>query len=792
MLFAACRQVSPAPTEVPRTAEPSARLSPSSPPSAAGNGPTQEPVAGRPASPPEEPPPEEPPQVYPPVIRLSVEDEAAFDAAVRDALDRGQVPGAVVLAGRRDGVVFRRAYGALSEVPRRRPMRVDALFDLASVTKLFTAVAALRLVDAGRLNLDAPVDPILPELAGRGVTARRLLTHTAGLRAVDPLTDYTADRAATIRRVLRGAPDAEPGRYHYSDLGYLALGELIARLAHKPYEQALRELVIDPLGLDARFTPGPTERVVPTERAPRRGDPAPIIHGEANDPRAWRLGGVAGHAGLFATADDLGRLAEALLGSRPLLSEASRALLAEPLALRDRRGRPVRRSLAADMTPRPTEGWTSQAFGHGGYTGTWMWIDPALDLYLVVLTSRVHPDGRGRAGPLRSALSRALTDALPRLRPPAPSAARLGIDLLRAARFAPLLGKRVALLTNDAARARDGARTWVLLRDAPGVALRRIFTPEHGLGADREGRVADGELDGVELVSLFGRRRTPAPEKLADVDVVVVDLQDVGARFYTYGATLGRVLEVAAEVGVPVMVLDRPNPLGGSVAGPVLQPRWRSFVNHQPGWPILHGLTIGELARLLVAERSLPVDLRVMPLEGWRRRWRWPETGLRWVPPSPNLRTPAQVLLYPGVALLEGTNLSVGRGTQRPFEQLGAPWMEPEALIAAVPEAAWQGVRLSPTRFRPRVGPYRGRWCRGVAIEVVDAERVRPVELGLALVAAMHAVHPRDWEPERVVRMLGDARVAEALARGDLRAAEAYGAEERAAFEARRRPLLLY
>ncbi len=672
-------------------------------------------------------------------------------------------------------------------------MRVDALFDLASVTKLFTAAAVLRLVDMGRLGLDEPVDRLLPELAQRGITVRHLLAHTAGLRSVDSLSGYDADRRATVARVLRGAPEAPVGTYRYSDLGYLALGELVSRALGKPYDEALRDLVLAPLGLEARFNPGPNDRVVPTERAPRRGNPAPIIHGEADDPRAWRLGGVAGHAGLFASADDLAVFAEALLGARPLLSDRTRALFSVPLALRDGHGRTVRRSLVADMQSRLSDGWSTQSFGHGGYTGTWIWIDPVQDLYLIVLASRVHPDGGGRTGPLRAALSRAVTAARSRLRPPSSGATCLGIDVLRAQGFGPLVGQRVALLTNDAARARDGARTWELLRDAPGVSLVRVFTPEHGLRADREGHVPDTEVDGVEVRSLFGPQRILDPAKLRDVDVVVVDLQDVGARFYTYGATLGTVLEATAEAGVDVMVLDRPNPIGGDVvAGPVLQPEWRSFVNYQPGWPVRHGLTLGELARLLRLERALSVDLTVVPLEGWQRPWRWPETGLRWVPSSPNLRTPTQVLLYPGVALLEGTNVSVGRGTDRPFEQIGAPWLNVAALIEAVPPETLEGVRLSATRFRPRVGPYRRRWCRGVAIEVTDPGRVRPVRLGLGLASALHSVHPDAWDPRRLVRMIGDTRVAEALLRGDLQAAEAFGAPERVAFEMRRQQVLLY
>ena len=733
----------------------------------------------------ETPEPPEPELRFPAVIRLDVDDERAIDQAVETAIRNGDLPGAVVRVGRRDGVVFERAYGMASLEPERRAMAPDMLFDLASVTKVITTIAVLQLSDAATVHLDRPVDRILPELAGWGITPRHLLLHTAGFRPVNPLEDYDDDRAASLSRALRNAPEQRPGTYAYSDLSFIALGVLVERVTGQSLDEVYAEQIFRRVGAEhAQFNPGTSDRVVPTEYAARRGDPPPMIHGVANDPRAWRLGGIAGHAGLFASADDLARVAEGLLGGE-LLRPQTLQLMHTATEVRRSNGQTVRRGLGVGMDDRRLEGWSASSFGHGGYTGTWLWVDPERDLYVVLLAHRVHPNGGGRSGPIRSTLGRLVNAAQIA---PKRDAVRLGIDMLRARDFEALEGKRVAVLTNGAARARDGAPTWELLRRH--ADLKRIFTPEHGLNADREGTVESSSQDELEIVSLFGPNRTPQPEALADVDVVVVDLQDVGARFYTYGATMGRMMQAAADANVEVWVLDRPNPLGGQrIEGPILQESQRSFVNHQPGWPVQHGMTMGEMARLLKSERELDVELRVIEMEGWSRPMRWEDTGLRWVPPSPNLRTPTQVLLYPGIALVEGTNVSVGRGTDRPFELVGAPWMNAEAVLAAIPEEARVGLTVETTRFRPNAARHRGRWCRGLQITLADPATAHPIRFGLALLKALS--QQEGWEPERAVRIVGDERITTALDR-PLAELESIGSDQRTDFERRRNEALIY
>jgi uncharacterized protein YbbC (DUF1343 family) len=714
---------------------------------------------------------------HPPAVRLPLDVERAIEASVRRAMTRDGVPGAVVLVGRSDGWVFRRAYGLRMQEPRVLPMTEDTVFDLASLTKPFTALTALRVAQTRGTSLDAPADDVLVELAGSGITLRDLMTHRAGLRSVDPLGNYEGTREERITRSLREARERRRGGPpRYGDLHFLALGAWVERVTGERLDVVMRRELLDPWAIGATFGPvretrcetdteTDTEscrvvRVAATEWAPRRagpGEAAPMLHGDVNDPRAWRLDGVAGHAGLFARADDLARLAQALLRDAALDDTHARFPSELHTAMqRCEEGR----TLGWDCADLTRDGWSNRAFAHGGYTGTWLAIDPAHDLYVVVLSNRVHPDGEGRVGDLRSAIARHVLGARDRLGPPVPDALVLGADRLRAELergSSRLRGRRVALLTHDAGRTRDGIPTLELLWRAHAegeLTLARVFAPEHGLSSDAEGHVSDGDFRSVPVTSLFGSTRTPTREQLADVDVIVVDVQDVGARFFTYASTVHEVLRAAAAHGVAVLVLDRPNPLGPDVAGPTLDPRYRSFVNHH-ALPIRHGATIGELARRFVTDDALDVRLEVFELEEpATQRASWWATGLRWVPPSPNLTRPESAWLYLGVALVEGTNVSVGRGTDAPFERVGAPWIDADALLAAMPPL--DGVAITTTRFTPTARPYRNEPCRGLAFAITDVERFDPLTLGEALVRALARVHPGRWDRERLPRMIGD------------------------------------
>ena len=486
----------------------------------------------------------------PPAVRLSEEHQRRIDQAVSEALEQGKAPGCVVALGRRDGLIFLRAYGQKSLQPEQTPMTTDTVFDLASLTKpVATATSIMILAERGRVDVRQPVARYLPLFGRRGkdrVTVAQLLTHSGGLRGANGLSRYVDDRAESIRRILTISPLARPGqRFIYSDLGFIVLGELVERVSGENLSAFATENIFRPLGLqETRFQPDAplARRAAPTTQ--RNGD---WNRGEVHDPRAYRLGGIAGNAGLFSTAHDLARFARMMLGRGSF--EGTQVL--SP--------RTVSRITASQKLPGSvvrTFGWdrrsgyssarapefSDQAYGHGGYTGTSLWIDPELDLFVLLLSNRVHPSGRGAVNELARAIGSVAAEAVTAASPPPARQVLLGIDVLRRDGFRTLQGAGVGLITNASGRARDGVPTRQLLAEAPGVELVTLFSPEHGLDANQEGRVSHGTdpLTSLPVHSLFGRRRRPSAESLQGIDTLVFDIQDVGGRFYTYVSTMVR------------------------------------------------------------------------------------------------------------------------------------------------------------------------------------------------------------------------------------------------------------
>jgi uncharacterized protein YbbC (DUF1343 family) len=456
------------------------------------------------------------------------------------------------------------------------------------------------------------------------------------------------------------------------------------------------------------------------------------------------------------------------------------------------------------------------SFGHTGFTGTSIWIDPATDTFVVFLSNRVHPDGKGDVVPLRArvatVVASALTDvpaSVRRMRltgsafgpagpAPAPPAADVlaGIDVLRAEGFAPLRGHRVGLLTNHAGLARDGRSTIDLINAAKDVTLVALFSPEHGIRDQVDEPVVSGrdEKTGLPVYSLYGRTERPTPEMLKGIDTLVVDLPDAGVRFYTYKTTLAYAMEAAAKQGVKVMVLDRPNPLGGfRIEGPLLdEDQAAAFVNYFP-MPIRHGLTMGEMARLFNAENEIGADLTVVPMRGWRRDLWYDQTGLVWENPSPNIRTMNEAVLYPGLGAIEWTDLSVGRGTGTPFEQVGAPWIDGAALAGALNARHLAGVRFYPVAFTPASSTYTGERCHGVFVLVTDRDALRPVRVGLEIASALERLYPSRYQLDKALPQLGSRATIARIRAGDDPASIAAGwAADEARWRSRVAKYLLY
>ena len=749
---------------------------------------------------------------------------ARIDGAVGAAVAAGDLPGAVVLVWHAGHTVYRKAFGHRAVVPEPEAMTVDTIFDLASLTKVVaTTTAVMLLVEEGRVRLGLPAARYLPGFGRhgkQGITVEHLLTHVSGLRAGFDLAAEFEGYETAVERAFAERPVAPPGaRFIYSDLNFVLLGEIVARVGGLPLETFAARRIFEPLGMDdTRFRPPRRlrARIAPTEACatlawPCAGTGAALLRGVVHDPTARRMGGAAGHAGLFGTASDLARfgamlLADGALGGTRLLAPLTVARMtspATPPGLRDRRG------LGWDIDSRYAGSrgdlFPIGSFGHTGFTGTSIWIDPASETVVILLSNRVHPAGEGDVRALRARIA-TLAAAAVTARPVGPNAAagarasrdaevHTGIDVLRGEGFARLRGARVALLTNQTGRARDGARTLDLLWASPAVELRAVLSPEHGFRGDLDEAVPDARepATGLPIYSLYGATRRPTARMLDGVDTLVVDVQDVGARFYTYATTMAYAMEAAAERGLRVVVLDRPNPVtGAAVEGPALDADLQGFTGYL-SLPVRHGLTLGELARLFNAERELGVDLEVVELRGWRRDLWFDQTGLTWVNPSPNIRTLTQAALYPGIGAIEGANLSVGRGTDTPFERLGAPWVDGAVLARRLNARRLPGVRFYPVTFSPRSSRYAGQPCRGVQIIVTDRDALAPVRLGLEIAAALHRLHGDRFEMDGTVHLLGSRTALERIRAGVDPAvvAAAWAAGERA-WRRRRAPHLLY
>jgi uncharacterized protein YbbC (DUF1343 family)/CubicO group peptidase (beta-lactamase class C family) len=732
-----------------------------------------------------------------------------IDGVVADAIAQAKLPGGVVLVARHGKVVFQRAFGFRSLVPQKEAMTTDTVFDLASITKpVATATSIMILLERGKLRLHDRVAEHLPEFGQSGkdaITVFQLLTHQGGLVADNPLADYEHGRQTAWERICQLKPVASAGtRFIYSDVGFIVLGELVRRLSGVDIDVFARENIFGPLGMsETAYRPCDALRQR-TAITQRRGDR--WIRGEVHDPRAFLLGGVAGHAGLFSTADDLAVFAQMFLNrgryhDASVLSPQSVAQMTAaytvPSGLRGL-GWDKRSSYSINRGDLLSE----RAFGHGGFTGTVLWVDPELDLFVIFLSNRLHPDGKGEVNRLAGRIINVVAASVRNhgAEPRAGSARAVGdvltgIDVLERDRYPRLAGRRVGLITNHTGQTRSGRSTISVLHRAPDVKLVAIFSPEHGLEGKQDALVADSRdpETGLPVFSLYGKSRRPSEETLAGIDVLVFDIQDIGARFYTYVSTLGHAMQAAAKSNVEVMVLDRPNPISGTaVEGPVLDCGRESFVGFHTVC-VRHGMTIGELARMANDERRIGARLSVVPIEGWRREQFFDETGLVWVNPSPNIRNLTQAILYPGVGLLETTNLSVGRGTDTPFEMIGAPWLDERRLARALNLAGLEGIRFIPVRFTPTTSKYAGIECRGVNLHVTNRNGLRPVRIGLEIARALRLLHPEQWDVTCLDRLLCDRQVYEALlaARPIVEIERLYEAE-RQEFERRRHKFFLY
>jgi uncharacterized protein YbbC (DUF1343 family)/CubicO group peptidase (beta-lactamase class C family) len=778
---------------------------------------------------------------------------ADMTSAITNAIAAKNLPGAVLWV-ERQGLTYHKAYGQRSLTPAREPMSEDTIFDAASLTKVIaTTPAILLLIERGQLKLDDLVRQHLPEFGGEGtatITVRHLLTHTSGLRpglpARPPWSGYEAGIALACRENATNAPGTV---FRYSDINFILLGEIVQRVSKRNLNEFVWDEIHGPLGMrDTSYLPASNllARIAPTQMSDDG-----MLRGVVHDPTSRRMGGVAGHAGLFTTAADLARFARMMLGNGAidgvrLFKPATVKLMTSvqsPEAVSSRRG------LGWDIDSpysRPRgQVFPRGSYGHTGWTGTTLWVDPFSKAFWIFLSNRVHPDGRGNVLPLYATLGtlaakaiegfnfNQVQNALPfreqfvaalvdtnaiaktnQLFSPPPGLPGVlnVIDVLVKRNFAPLRWLKMGLITNHTGQDRWRNPTIDLLFHAPVVQLTRLFSPEHGIRGALDEFVADSvdEITGLPVSSLYPRipgkkkdqtdkefnalvaqLRSPTPESLAGLDALVYDIQDIGCRFYTYPATMLLCLEAAGKAGLKFFVLDRVNPITGvGVEGPIYHgdPVFVAWHNV----PLRHGMTLGEVAKMGNAERGLKANLTVIPLEGWRRSTWFDATGQPWRHPSPNMRSLNAATLYPGTGLHESA-LSVGRGTDTPFEMVGAPYIDDLVLAAELNKAKLPGVRFVPIRFTPTYSTFKDKECGGAAIVITDRDKVQAVDVGIVIALTVQRLYPKDYALDKMQTLLRDKEILDAIKAGaSLATIKKSWTADLDAFKKRRAKYLIY
>ncbi|HEX3579790.1 MAG TPA: exo-beta-N-acetylmuramidase NamZ domain-containing protein [Thermoanaerobaculia bacterium] len=758
-----------------------------------------------------------------------------IDRTIETAIAGHKLPGGVFHLERGNSV-YEKTYGNRALVPIVEPMTDDTIFDAASLTKIVATTPSIwLLIERGKIELDAPVSRYIAEFRGGWrdeITIRHLLTHTSGLRPDLDLSTPWSGYDTAIRMAIAEKPTQRPGyTFRYSDINFELLGEIVKRVSGDSLDVFAAREIFGPMGMrDTGFRvlgvgsgeseqkqpvssptphslhPTPIARIAPTEQTADG-----MLRGVVHDPTARRMGGVAGHAGLFTTVHDLTLYCRMLLrGGDPIFRPETVNMLT---SVQTPPNVAVRRTGGFDIDSsfsRPRgEIFPLGSYGHTGFTGGMMWIDPFSKTFYLFLSNRVHPNGTGDVLQLQLALGTLAAQAAGVTRdvagtlPPRPGGqvqftfggpdTNNGIDHLEAERYARLRGMRIGLITNHTGIDRSWNPTIDSLRSAPDVTLVALFSPEHGIRGTVDANVGDAvdTASGLPVYSLYGETRKPRPEQLAGLDALVFDIQDVGTRFYTYIATMGLAMEAAAAAHVKFIVLDRVNPIGGAdVEGPLLKgaesfTAWHSL-------PIRHGMTVGELARMFNDERHIGADLTVIPLTRWRRELWMDEAGLPWINTSPNMRSVTEAGLYPGIGILESA-VSVGRGTETPFEVLGAPYIEGATLAHELTAMSLPGIRFDATTFTPASSVFAKQRCGGARITITDRRTLRPVSMGVAIALVLHRLYPNDFALDKIAPLLRDPATLEAI-RADKPLADivAMWREDEAVFALRRGKYLLY
>jgi len=724
----------------------------------------------------------------------------AVDPIIDEAVQSHLIPGAVLLVGRNNQIIYRKAYGLKAWLPDREPMALDTIFDAASLTKVIaTTPCVMRLFEQGKLRIDDPVVKYLPEFQGgkSEITVRLLMTHFSGLPPDVELVPAWSGYQTGIDKALTTKPIAPPGvKFIYSDINFVLMGEIVRRLSGQSLAEFAHDQIYAPLGMnETGYLPNPSlmSRIAPTEYEEANGMP---FRGVVHDPTARYMGGVAGHAGVFTTAEDLAKYAQMLAGMGTfngvhIFNPETVRKFTEPGSPADQ---PVLRGLGWDIdspfSSNRGELFPIGSYGHTGFTGTSLWIDPNSHSFVIFLSNVVHLKRGNSLSSLRSRLATAIAGTFG-LNIPNDVAitgynetmagagvhrviarnadTQTGLDVLESDGFREFKNKRIGLITNQTGLDRAGHRNIDVMLHA-GVHITALYSPEHGINGTQDSDVGDAKdpTTGIPVVSLYqpNQRRLTAAQ-MQNLDAVVFDIQDVGARFYTYSCTMLYALEEAGKARKPFYVLDRPNPITGThIEAPMMDKDLQSFVGCYD-MPLRHGLTFGELAHMANSEQHWGADLHVVHMKNWQRGDWFDSTDLQWVNPSPNMRSLNAALLYPGIGMLEyNTNYSVGRGTDAPFEQIGADWIQGQGLAAVLNSQFIPGVRAYPTKFQPTASNFAGQTIEGVRFVITDRESFDSTRLGIEIAVALRTLYPGKIDFDKCKTLIGSHATLDAIAQG--------------------------
>ena len=675
-------------------------------------------------------------------------DRDGLRRALQQAVLKSHSPGASAYVGNLEEDWLHEAYGLRTLKPEQQPAERDTLYDLASLTKVVaTTTSILQLWEQGKLDLDAPASEYFPYPHFKKFTLRHMMTHTTGLpwgsdfyKRVSNMLDYMD---GISRLPLKSAAGT---RWEYSDPGFVMLGEIVGKVSGMPLEQYARKHIFDPLQMNNTMFRPPAklrEACAATEFCEWQKR---IIQGEVHDENTRAVGGVTGAAGLFSTTGDLAIFCRALLKGELVKSETlDKALKHNEVPCYPLQG--LGWQLGGWDTSSRGFLPSRQALGHTGWTGTAIHMDRATGNIAILLGNTCHLSRKTwNNGYYRRTFYFGVRDALYSGK----TNTHYGLDRLVKEGFSALRGKRFGLLTNHAAVDQYGTHILDLLPLGSGLQLKYLYSPEHGIRGNAEaGEKVAGQAGLVPVLSLYGEAKAPPVDQLKAIDTLVIDLQDIGVRYYTYMATMLDCMRACAENNVAVMVLDRPNPLGGEVVEGPVATQYGSHVCCAP-IPVRHGMTMGELA-LFFKEQVLEakkLEVEIVKLDSWEAKYLHHQCDLSWTAPSPNMPSAATALLYVGSCLVEGTNMNEGRGTDTPFHVFGAPWLDAEKVIASMKAQDMPGCRLEAVTYTPRSIPgkstnpkFKDEACQGIRIHIRDAHQVRAFRMAIAMLGLIQERH---------------------------------------------------